>query len=232
VDDAHKIGLNFYMGLGIVLNEEFIKKFSKKFPPAAHLTREGDTGDTMFLITEGKVNVIKESTQGEKVIATLSDGDIFGEMAIMGLQNHRAATVKSVTPTTVLELNKAAFTTLIRKSPEIALNVIKILTERLRDTNGRVAALMHENKFERLSVYLTHLANDKGVVPSGKPLGKCFTFDLGNMSSTLNLDPTFLQQYMSLARQARIIGINGEWCWIPYPEYIIPFGNLLRESKK
>jgi CRP/FNR family cyclic AMP-dependent transcriptional regulator len=232
MDDGHKIGENRPMALGITLNEEFIKKYGKKFPPAALLAREGEKGDTMFIITEGKVNIIKETTQGEKVLAVLKDGDIFGEMAVMGMQNTRAATVRAMTETSVLELNKAAFTTLIKKSPEVALNVITTLTERIRDTNGRVAALMQDNKYVRLAAYLNHLANDRGIVPPQKPLGKCFTFNMEAVCSALNINIPFLQEFMVLARQARLIGINGEWCWTPYPEYIIPFAEYLSRNKK
>jgi CRP-like cAMP-binding protein len=220
------------MSLGIVLNEEFIKKYGKKFPPEAVLAKEGDRGDTMFIITDGKVNVIKQTAQGEKVLATLKDGDIFGEMALMGLQNTRAASVRAATETSVLELNKAAFTTLIKKSPDIAINVIRILTERLRDTNSRLTALMYENKYQRISNYLYFLATDRGIPSPQRQIGRCFQFNAPHVCTGLNIEMSFLQNYMSLARQAHIIGIQGEWCWTPYPEYIIPFGEYLTANNR
>ncbi|NCN27489.1 Crp/Fnr family transcriptional regulator [bacterium] len=220
------------MPLGIQLNEEFLKKFGKKVPPESILAKEGQQGDSMFIISTGKVAVLKNTSTGQNQIAVLKDGDIFGEMALMGMQPTRTATVKALTETLVLELNKAAFLQLIKKSPELAMSVIRILTERLRDTNGRVVALSHDDHNKRLSAYVNHLAVNVGrPAPEGE-IGRCFVFDMTSISKALNVPLTTVQSYFTSARKACVLGVNGEWCWVPYPEYLFGFGEYLAKVNK
>jgi CRP/FNR family transcriptional regulator len=212
---------------GIKVSEEFFKKFGKKFPPESFLAREGEPGATMFLIQTGRVAVIKQTPAGEKILASLSDGDFFGEMAIMGLQDRRAASVKTLAETTVLELSREAFEGLIRRSPEIAMSVIRSLTERIRDANGKLSALAHKNDWVRISAYLQHLANDRGVAAPGGQPGRCFTFKVDSIATAVSVPQDTVSQYFGAARKARMLGVNGAWIWVPYPSYLIPFAEYV-----
>lgn len=213
--------------MGIKIGEEFMKKFGKRFPPEAPLAREGEPGSTMFIIASGKVVVTKDTPAGEKVLATLGEGDFFGEMAIMGMQDRRAATVKTVTETTVLELNREAFEGFIRRSPEIAMAVIKSLTERVRDANGKLTALIHKNDHVRISAYVSFLANDRGrPAPNGAP-GRCTLFKAEAVAGALGVRPDVVTQWVGFARKARVAAQNGTWLWVPYPQYLLPFGEFL-----
>ncbi|MBS1986094.1 MAG: Crp/Fnr family transcriptional regulator [Bdellovibrionales bacterium] len=213
--------------MGIKIGEDFMKKFGRRFPAESPLAREGEPGSTMFIIASGKVVVTKDTPAGEKVLATLGEGDFFGEMAIMGMQDRRAASVKTVLETTVLELSRDAFEGLIRRSPEIAMSVIKSLTERVRETNGKVAALIHKNDNVRIAAYLNFLTNDRGrEAPRGNP-GRCFIFKTEAIASTLAIPSDVVGKWMALARKAKVLGQNGEWIWVPYPQYLLPFGEFI-----
>lgn len=213
--------------MSIKIGEEFMKKFGRRFPAESTLAREGEPGATMFIIASGKVVVTKDTPAGEKVLATLGEGDFFGEMAIMGMQDRRGATVKTVIETNVLELSREAFEGLIRRSPEIAMSVIKSLTERVRDANGKLAALIHKDDRVRIAAYLNFLANDRGKnAPKGQP-GKIIVFKVETVCSALGLKPEVVNQWIALARKARVAGQNGAWLWIPYPQYLLPFGEFI-----
>ena len=212
---------------GIKVSEEFFKKFGKKFPPESYLTREGEEGKTMFLIHTGKVAITKNTPAGEKILAVLCDGDFFGEMAIMGLQDKRAASCKTVAETTVLELNREAFEGIIRRSPEIGIGVIKTLTERIRDANGRTAALIHRDDRIRLATYTNYLVMEKGVPAGLNQPGRCAVFRPKEVGTSLGVAIEAVQTFLGLAKRARIIGQNGEWIWVPYPNYLLPFGEYL-----
>jgi len=211
----------------IQISEEFFKKFGKKFPPEAFLAREGEPGNTMFIIQTGKVAIAKNTPAGEKILATLGDGDFFGEMAIMGMQDRRAASVKTLSETTVLELSREAFEGLIRRSPEIAMNVIRTMTERVRDANGKLAALIHKNDWYRLSAYLQYMANDRGHPAPRQEAGKVFTLKVEGLAPILGVTPENVSKYFTAARKARILGQNGAWIWIPQPSYLIPFAEYV-----
>jgi len=212
---------------GIKVSEEFFKKFGKRFPPEAFLCRETEPGSTIFLIHTGKVAIIKNTPAGEKVLAVLGAGDFFGEMAIMGLQDKRAASAKTVAETLVLELNREAFESIIRRSPEIAFQVIKTLTERIRDANGKVAALIHRNDNVRISTFLNHLLNDKGVPAPKDNVGRCTVVNPNVVGAALGMGPDRVNDFLAKARKARILGQNGEWVWVPYPAYLSTFGEYL-----
>lgn len=213
--------------MGIKIGEEFMKKFGRRYPAESPLAKEGEPGATMFIIASGKVVVIKNTPAGEKILATLGEGDFFGEMAIMGMQDRRAATVKTVIETTVLELSREAFEGFIRRSPEIAMAVIKSLTERVRDANGKLAALVHKNDHVRIAAYVNYMANDRGIAaPRGAP-GKCFILKTDAIMSALGVTADTVSQWINFARKAKIVGQNGVWLWVPYPQYLLPFGEYL-----
>jgi len=227
LDNEDEIGENFYMSDGIKISEEFFKKFGKKFPPEAFLAREGDPGETMFLINSGKVAVIKDTPVGEKILATLKEGDFFGEMALMGAQPKRAASVKTLSETTVLELNRVAFEALIKRSPEIAIKVIKVLTERVRDSNGKLSALVHKGDFQRICSYISHLCQDRGIQKTKDQLGQIILFRVEGISQALGVSVSEIQRFLAVAQRARMLGQNGDWLWVPYPQYLQPFGDFI-----
>ena len=216
------------MSSGIHISEDFFKKFGKRFPPESFLCKEGDEGKTMFFIKSGKVAIIKNTPAGEKVLATLKDGDFFGEMALMGAQESRAATVKTVTEVSVLELNRLAFEGLVRRSPEIAMKVIASLIGRVRDANGKLSALIHKNDFVRVATYMEHLANDgKKTDPNGE--GRIFVFKPEAASQALGVEKTQITRFISLANKVNFASRNRDWVWVPHPAYLAPFGEMLEK---
>jgi CRP/FNR family transcriptional regulator, cyclic AMP receptor protein len=218
------------MSEGIRISEEFFKKFGKKYPPESFLAREGEAGESMFLINSGKVAIIKDTPVGEKILATLKEGDFFGEMALMGAQPRRAASVKTITETTVLELNRPAFEALIKRSPEIAIKIIKTLTERVRDANGKLAALVHKSDFNRISAYISFLCQDRGIQKTKDQMGQIVLFKLEGISQALGVSASEIQRYLAVAQKARILGQNGDWLWVPYPQYLQPFGEFIAKN--
>jgi len=219
------------MAAGIKVSEEFVKKFGKKFPPESFLAREGEPGSTMFLIYSGKVAIIKNTPVGEKILAALTDGDFFGEMAILGTQDRRGASVKTLVETTVLELNREAFEAIIRRSPDIAMAVIRSLTDRVRDGNAKATALIHKDDLIRIASYINFLANDRGIQPNQHP-GRCLPLRTEIVCAALAVKADIYTGFLAQAYKARILGMNGDWIWIPYPQYLIPFAEFMSRNYK
>jgi len=90
---------------------------------------EGERGDALYIITHGVVSVIK----GENKIAELTDGDFFGEMALLGDQV-RTATVKAKTPSTLLRLRRRDVIHLAENDPDLKLRLNEIKDERQEQT--------------------------------------------------------------------------------------------------
>ena len=88
---------------------------------------EGATGDVMYIVLEGKVNL----QIGGKPVAQLDVGKTFGEMALID-DSPRAAAALASSATEVVVIDKPTFLTLIAEEPEFALQVMKLMAERVR----------------------------------------------------------------------------------------------------
>ncbi len=95
--------------------------------------RQGDVGDSLYIIVGGKVKVIREDKNLREVIAILEEKSCFGEMAILS-DMPRSATVESADVTTLLKISKKDFRELILKNPEMAFPIFKILIEKIKST--------------------------------------------------------------------------------------------------
>ena len=106
----------------------------RTFKAGDTIIKEGDQAAGFFIINSGKVEVVKGTT----ALATLGPGDFFGEMALF--ENYpRSATVRAVEDSECLAMTRWDFTAELHKTPEIAVNVIRVLVHRLRETNARLS---------------------------------------------------------------------------------------------
>ncbi len=119
-----------------VLDPEIVNSVVKFFAsetaqPERVITAEGDIGDNLYLIVRGKVEVLKRMPDGENVsLATLSDGDYFGEIALLRAVP-RTATVKALTHCVLLTMHRRHFLNFIKQNPELKKKVEATVKERL-----------------------------------------------------------------------------------------------------
>jgi CRP/FNR family cyclic AMP-dependent transcriptional regulator len=95
-------------------------------PAGKVLTEKGESGGDFFVILEGKAEV--EADKGKR---TLGPGDFFGEIALID-NGPRAATVKAATPMRCLVLGHSQFRDVLHQNGEIAVKILRAVTERLR----------------------------------------------------------------------------------------------------
>jgi len=128
--------------------EQLFWKFGKDFPKGTVLFREGELGRDMFIIQKGKVQVRKKVGTTEKVLAELSDGEFFGEMALlMGMD--RSATVEVIEDSKILVVSPDTFESLLKGNIEIALKMLKKMASRLRASDERLETAILEAQKER-----------------------------------------------------------------------------------
>lgn len=104
-----------------------------EYRPGQFIFRAGDIGSEMFVIHDGKAEVMREGrSPTENVVAVLEKGDFFGEMAVLeGLP--RTASVRALTDLKLVRVDGATFTQLLRTEPEIAVRIMRKLSRRLRE---------------------------------------------------------------------------------------------------
>lgn len=107
----------------------------KTYPADTVLCREDAVERTFYMILEGEFEVTKLINNNEKrLLKTLNAGDFFGEMALIH-NAPRAATVKSLTNTVVLELSKEGFDRVLKHSPSVAMAMVAEISNRLRQND-------------------------------------------------------------------------------------------------
>lgn len=99
--------------------------------------REGDVGDELYILVEGEVQVFKSQGSDELVLSTMTDGSYFGEMAILD-DEPRSASVRATRDARLLVLKGEQLKELIFQMPEIAFEIFKVLTSRIRKADRRL----------------------------------------------------------------------------------------------
>jgi len=110
------------------------------YPAGETVIREGESGDTMFLIIKGEVSVIKgggEEGRREIELARIGTGDYFGEMALFE-DAVRSATIRTAQEARFLVLHKQEFTEIVREYPQIALHICRALSSRIRELHAKI----------------------------------------------------------------------------------------------
>jgi len=95
------------------------------------IVSEGSTGLGLFVITAGRVEVVKGAGDDRIVLAELGTGDIIGEMALVDDQP-RSATIHTLEPTSCLLITRSSFQSLVDREPDIAWCIVPTLATRIR----------------------------------------------------------------------------------------------------
>jgi CRP-like cAMP-binding protein len=98
-----------------------------ELPSGSTIFQKGDAGDCMYIIVSGHVKV----HDGDHIVNTLHDGDVFGEMAMLDPEP-RLASVTALEETKLLRLDQQPFFELMEDRVEVAYGVIHVLSGRLR----------------------------------------------------------------------------------------------------
>lgn len=110
-----------------------------EFEHGQMLFRQGDMGDSAFVVLSGTADIISESGGEEVVVAQLRDHALLGEMSVF-CDIPRSATVRANGRLTALRIGKGYFLELIKEFPELARRIIRELAFRLAKTTADLAA--------------------------------------------------------------------------------------------
>jgi CRP-like cAMP-binding protein len=102
-------------------------------PAGATIFSEGSAGNTMFVVVEGEV----ELTVKGQLVERLWPGGVLGEMALID-NTPRSATATAVTACKLAEINERRFRFLVQQTPNFALQLMRVITDRLRRMDDRL----------------------------------------------------------------------------------------------
>jgi len=110
----------------------------KIYADGEDIVKQGESGDCMYEILEGKVEVIEESSEQPLRLAVLRKGDFFGEMAIFE-REVRSATVRAIGNVRALTIDKKNLLRRISEDPSLAFRILENMSHRIRDLNKKLA---------------------------------------------------------------------------------------------
>ena len=138
-----------------------MSSLGKTYKEGEVVVRQGEVGDCLFAIQEGKLEVVKEHKGRPEVrIAILDKGDIFGEMAIFE-QQVRSATVRALTEARVLTVDKRTFIRRVQEDPTLAFNLVRMMSHRIRSMSDQAGE--KRNKDDRRKIRDRRLKKDRRV---------------------------------------------------------------------
>jgi len=122
------------------------------------LFHEGDQGDRLYVIREGKIKLGRSSNDGrENLLAILGPGEMFGELSLFD-PGPRTATATAVAETQLIGLGHDNMQTFLANRPEVASTLLAALARRLRRTNETLADLVFTDVPGRVAKALLDLS--------------------------------------------------------------------------
>jgi F420-non-reducing hydrogenase small subunit len=130
--------------------------FGKVYERDSVVFRQGDPGDSMYVIQSGAVEISQVQDNREVVIALLEKGDFFGEMALIDSQP-RSSTVRAICRTRLLPLTRNSLLERLSHDPGVILHLLKALSERIAKTNRLLRSVIEGDE----TLLLAHGGDDE-----------------------------------------------------------------------
>jgi CRP-like cAMP-binding protein len=173
----------------------------------------------MYVVHRGKFSITARVGQVEKVLATLGQGEFFGEMAIVN-DAPRSATATCVEDCVLLVVDALTFEAMVRASSEIAVRMIQKLAARLAEADRQIENLLLRDARARVVHFVAREA--------ARHPGTSLALDPEDLSVRLDVDPGQIAEVIrTLERSGLLAGTPGAWT-VPDPDRLRHFLDLLQ----
>jgi CRP-like cAMP-binding protein len=191
--------------------DALFQRFGKEFKRGEVLFCEGEPGKEMYVVQAGKVNITKTVRETEKILATLGAGEFFGEMSILNNKPRSAGAVVAE-DAKLLVIDPKTFEAMIRGNVEIAVRLIKKLSDRLQEADEQIENLLLRDPNSRVVHYLLQAALKRG---RDTPQGKLVSVNLNELHGRMGISAPEVQEAVNKTAKARIIALVPEGVVVP-----------------
>lgn len=154
----------FFEGLEEAQLEKIAPLFmTRDYRKGEYVFWENEEGDELFMIKTGLVKIFRQDQTREIILAIFSDGDFFGEMAVLENERVRSASAKTLEKTTLYVLKRSDFISLLYENPTILIKILETALERLRQANELITDLTILNARTRMIRMLLRLCEQHGI---------------------------------------------------------------------
>jgi CRP/FNR family transcriptional regulator len=165
---------------------------------------EGDDGNGFYVAVRGQVKIFKLSLEGkEKILHIFGPGEPFGEVPVFSGENF-PANAQATADSELLFFPRQAFVDLIAHQPSLALKMLAILSQRLRQFTIQIEHLALKEVPERLAAYLLYLSQEQGTSAS-----VTLQISKGQLASLLGTIPETLSRMLSRMSSQGYIRVAG-----------------------
>lgn len=196
------------------LSEEELNKVAgiaavKKFSRGESVFFEGDDGNGFYMVLEGRVKIFKMSLEGkEQILHIFGPGEPFGEVPVFHGQPF-PANAMALVGSRLLFFPRRQFVDLVTANPSLALNMLAMLSLRLRRFATQIENLSLKEVPGRLASYLIYLAEEQGS--SSQVM---LDIPKGQLASLLGTIPETLSRIFSRMTEEGLIRVDGRTIFI------------------
>ncbi|MBU0988545.1 MAG: Crp/Fnr family transcriptional regulator [Proteobacteria bacterium] len=177
---------------------------AKRFRPGETVFLEGDDGNGFYVVAAGKIKVYKVSSEGkEQILHIFGPGEPFGEVPVFTGQPF-PANATAIVKSHLLFFPRNAFIDLITGNTSLALNMLAVLSMRLRQFTIQIENLSLKEVPGRLASYLLYLAQEQGQTEI-----IILSISKGQLASLLGTIPETLSRIFARMSGQNIIRVSG-----------------------
>ncbi|MCP4338897.1 MAG: Crp/Fnr family transcriptional regulator [Desulfobulbaceae bacterium] len=176
----------------------------KTFQRGENIFFEGDEGDGFYMVGEGRVKIFKVSISGkEHILHIFGQGEPFGEVPVFHGRPF-PANAEALIKSKAIFFPRDKFVLLVEANPSIALNMLAVLSQRLRRFASQIENLSLKEVPARLAGYLVYLSHEQGDSDEVE-----LDISKGQLASLLGTIPETLSRIFSKMSDEGLILVNG-----------------------
>ncbi|MDM8000085.1 MAG: Crp/Fnr family transcriptional regulator [Dehalococcoidia bacterium] len=161
-------GIPYFAGLSDAdLQSVASRMFEQSFERGDMILMEEDPAEAIYFVVSGAVKVFKTSIEGkEQILCLLRAGESFNDVPILDGGPNLASAV-AITPVVLYGMTKTDLEGLLRENPKVAMNVIRVLSKKVRHFVSMVEDLSFRDVTSRVAKLLLEYATDHGTPEEG-----------------------------------------------------------------
>ena len=178
----------------------------RRFGRGEIIFSDGEEGKGFFVVADGAVKVFKVSPDGkEQILHILQRGEPFGQVAVFAGRSFPAS-AQAIAKTDVLFFPRSAFVDLLSANPSLALNMLAVLSKRLREFTVQVEHLSLKEVPARLAAYLIQLSEEQGGAERVR-----LNISKGQLASFIGIIPETLSRMFAKMTAQNLIEMDGRY---------------------
>jgi CRP-like cAMP-binding protein len=201
------------------ITEPIVEGKHKTYTRGQIIFCEGEPGDELYIIREGKVKIVKRNNDAELILSVLKEGDIFGELAIVS-EKFRNATAICFEKTKLLPIDRDSLMVLIGHSPEILKRIFMAISQRVWFTYMRLESRLYRKPITRIYALLENkLLEDR--VSREETAKHTFHFGIDDLIKMTEVDVEYNRDVMDTVLMDQNLSFNFGQILVENPSQVI-----------